>query len=119
MVRQIVQLSVLCVAMLAAACSASDENSARVMIDMRCGSSTDCPRGFSCEAEVEHGPPITMCESEDPGASCPREYETRVGYGQVFCIPRVGVQAHNTAPISRSARAQHEASAQLGSSHTR
>jgi hypothetical protein len=119
MVRQLVQLSVLCATVLAAACSARDENTARVTIDMRCVSSADCPRGFRCEAELEHGPPTTMCESDDPVASCPREYDTHVGFGQVFCVPRLGVEAHNMAPISRSARAPHESSAQLDTPHRR
>lgn len=113
MVNRLVQLSVLCAAALAAACSpARDDNSARVTIDVRCATNADCPSGFVCEAETEHGPPTTMCESEDPAASCPSEYETRVGYGQVFCVPRVGVRAHNAAAISRAARSQHESSAQ-------
>jgi hypothetical protein len=119
MVRQLVKLSVLCAAVLVAACTARDENTARVTIDVRCISSADCPRGFSCEAELEHGPPTTMCESDDPAASCPHEYETHVGYGQVFCIPRLGVQAHNIAPISRSARTVHESAAQLDAPRTR
>jgi hypothetical protein len=106
MVRQVLQLSVLWTAVLAAGCSSRDENSARVMIDVRCDSNADCPRGFLCEPETEHGPPTTMCESDDPGATCPRDYETHVGYGQVFCIPRLGVQAHNLAPVQRSGRAR-------------
>src|SRR5689334_11312599 len=119
MVRQLVQLSVLCAAVLAAGCNSRDDNTARITIDMRCDSSVDCPRGFRCEPEVEHGPPTTMCESDDPAAVCPREYETHVGHGEIFCIPRVGVQAHNAAPISRSARAPHDSSAQLDDAQTR
>ena len=119
MFRSLVQLSVLCAAMVAAACSAHDDNSARVTIDVRCLSNADCPRGFLCEAELEHGPPTTMCESEDPAATCPREYDTHIGYGQIFCIPRLGVQAHNIAPMSRSARSAHDSSAQLDTTHTR
>lgn len=118
MVRQVLQLGVLYAAVLAAGCGSRDENSARVTIDVRCDSNADCPRGFLCEAETEHGPPTTMCESDDPGASCPREYETHVGYGQVFCIPRLGVQAHNVAQGQRSTRA-HESSAQLDGAHGR
>ena len=118
MVRQALQLSVLCAAVLAAGCSARDENTARITIDVRCGSNADCPHGFLCETEDEHGPPTTMCESDDPAASCPREYETHVGYGQIFCIPRLGVQAHNMVPLLRSARA-HESSAQLDDTRAR
>jgi hypothetical protein len=110
MVRQVLQLGVLWTAVLAAGCSARDENTARTTIDVRCDSNADCPRGFSCQPETEHGPPTTMCESDDPAVTCPREYETHVGYGQIFCIPRLGVQAHNMAPVQRSTRA-HEPSA--------
>jgi hypothetical protein len=120
MFRRFAQLSVLCAAVLAAACSASrDENPARITIDVRCATSADCPHGFNCESEAEHGPPTTMCESDDPAASCPRDYDTRVGYGQIFCIPRLGVQAHNSAAMSRSTRALHDSSAQLDASQTR
>jgi Cys-rich repeat protein len=113
MVKRLVQLSLLCAAVLAAACSpARDDSSPRVTIDVRCTANADCPSGFVCEAETEHGPPTTMCESDDPAASCPREYETRIGYGQVFCVPRLGVRAHSGGAISRSARSQHESSAQ-------
>lgn len=123
MVRSFVQLSVLCAAVLAAGCSAlRDENPARITIDVRCASNADCPNGFSCEAETEHGPPTTMCESDDPAASCPHEFDTHVGYGQIFCVPRLGVQAHNSTPSgrsTRSTRALHESSAQLDAPHTR
>ncbi|HSS01608.1 MAG TPA: hypothetical protein VLM79_31330 [Kofleriaceae bacterium] len=112
MIRQLLQLSVLCAAVLAAGCSSRDDDTARITIDVRCGTNADCPHGFSCESESEHGPPTTMCESDDPAAICPHEYETRIGYSEVFCIPRLGVQAHQLAPVQRSARA-HESAAQL------
>src|SRR4029079_17710755 len=118
MVRQVLQLGVLCAAVPAAACGSRDEDIARTTIDVRCDSNADCPRGFSCEAETEHGPPTTMCASDDPAATCPHEFETRIGYSEVFCIPRLGVQAHHLAPVQRSARA-HESSAQLDSARAR
>jgi Cys-rich repeat protein len=112
MVKRLVQLSVLCAA--AAACNPlHDDNPARVTIDVRCGTNADCPSGFVCEAETEHGPPTTMCESDDPAAICPDDYETHVGHGQIFCVPRLGVEAHNGAPISRAARLSRESSAQV------
>src|SRR3954464_15144789 len=67
------------------ACSSDRDDTARVTIDMRCGTNADCPAGFVCEADVEHGPPTTMCESFDAQLSCPSGYETQVGYGQTFC----------------------------------
>ena len=107
MKQSFVQLTVLAAAMLATACGGSvrDDNTARVTIDVRCASNADCPRGFTCEAENEHGPPTTMCESDDATATCPREYETHVGHSQVFCIPRVGIRAH---AVSRAARMSRE-----------
>ncbi|HEY0988819.1 MAG TPA: hypothetical protein VGD80_17250 [Kofleriaceae bacterium] len=110
MIERIAQSTVMCAALFAAACSmAREDSAARVTIDVRCASNADCPRGFTCKSELEHGPPTTMCESDDPGASCPREYETHVGYGQVFCIPRLGVRAHSGWALSRAARLPHEA----------
>ena len=79
--------AVLALAVIGACSSDRDDNTARVTIDMRCGSNADCPTGFVCEADVEHGPPTTMCESFDAQLSCPSGYETQVGYGQTFCKP--------------------------------
>src|SRR5262245_12054551 len=47
---------------------------ARVTIDMRCESNRDCPAGFACNAEAEHGPPTTTCDSGDPAVTCPPGY---------------------------------------------
>jgi hypothetical protein len=58
---------------------------AAVTIEARCGSSADCPRGFECTLDEEHGPPTALCESVDPDASCPAGYDTKVVYGQTFC----------------------------------
>jgi Cys-rich repeat protein len=79
--------AVLALAVVSACSSERDDNTARVTIDMRCGSNADCPTGFVCEADVEHGPPTTMCESFDVQLSCPSGYETQIGYGQTFCKP--------------------------------
>ena len=80
--------AVLCGVVLAMACGAEgDGDTARVTIDVRCGSNADCPAGFACAAEAEHGPPTTMCESADAEVSCPPGYETKIGYGQTFCRP--------------------------------
>jgi hypothetical protein len=107
MIRPLAQLIVLAAALLAAACGgrARDDDTARVTIDTRCVSNADCPSGFRCAAEDEHGPPTTMGQSDDPAASCPRDFETHVGHGQVFCIPRPSIRAHG-APV-RAARLSH------------
>jgi hypothetical protein len=68
--------------------SHDDDNAERMTIDIRCSSNADCPVGFTCEADAEHGPPTTMCESfDDASVICPAGYETHVGYGQTFCKP--------------------------------
>jgi hypothetical protein len=80
--------------LLVVACDADrDDNTARVTIDVRCGSNADCPTGFSCDVDAEHGAPTSMCQSIDPEASCPRGYETHVGYGQTFCKLRLSVES--------------------------
>lgn len=113
MAKRCVQRSVLCVAVLAAACGTTrDDSTVQVTIDRRCSANTDCPTDFVCAADTEHGPPTTMCESYDPDATCPREYDTHVGYGQVFCVARAGVRAHSGAPIVRTARSPHDTTSQ-------
>jgi len=66
-----------------------------VTIEVQCGSSADCPVGFACNTDLEHGPPAALCESDDPDASCPAGFETKVIYGQTFC----------KSPASATARA--------------
>lgn len=80
--------------MLAGGCDSDrDAHNALVTIDIRCDSNADCPAGFACQADAEHGPPTTMCESPDESVSCPPGFETQVGYGQTFCKPHSGVSS--------------------------
>ncbi|HEY6174815.1 MAG TPA: hypothetical protein VIX73_10240 [Kofleriaceae bacterium] len=58
-----------------------------VTIEMQCVSSLDCPTGFECLQDGEHGPPVRLCESTDPSATCPEGFDTKVMYGQTFCRP--------------------------------
>jgi hypothetical protein len=81
------------------ACGSDRDDTARVTIDMRCGSTADCPTGFVCEADVEHGPPTTMCESFDAQLSCPSGYETQIGYGQTFCKPSTSLALPGEAAL--------------------
>jgi hypothetical protein len=94
MIMQAVHLGVVLTALVcAAACGAEqDTSAARVTIDVRCDTDADCPNGFSCEAEEEHGPPTTMCESPEV-VSCPPGYDTKIGHGQTFCKPVAGAVA--------------------------
>lgn len=72
----------------------SDAN-ARVTIDMRCGSTADCPSKFECTSDSEHGPPTTLCESSDPSAECPAGFDTKVVFGQTFCKPPTPLTGHS------------------------
>ena len=92
----------------APACDPLGDTIASVTIDMRCSASSDCPSGFSCVADDEHGPPTTLCESTDPAATCPSGYDTKIGHGQTFCVPRSasGVQHRGSPAVNaRSSRA--------------
>lgn len=113
MVKHGVWLSGLLVAVgVANACGPGrDEYTARVTIDMRCSSSADCPRGFQCLLETEHGPPTTLCESDDPTSTCPNGFVTRVGYSQLFCLPHLGVRSSAGAASSMTATGMAEAAA--------
>jgi len=65
----------------------------RTTIDVRCGSNAECPTGFECASEVEHGPPTTLCESQDPSVTCPPGYDSKLLYGQTLCKPTPGTSA--------------------------
>ncbi len=80
---------------LAVACDGRRGSTVRATIDMRCRSNADCPSGFACANEIEHGPPITLCESEDPAVVCPPGYVTKVRYGQRFCTPPRGTSSRS------------------------
>ena len=115
MIKQAASTALLGALLFAAGCDpvADDDTIASVTIDMRCDASTACPRGFSCVADAEHGPPTTMCESTDPDATCPSGYETKIGHGQTFCTPRAGARnRRSTSAItvrgSRAGRASDE-----------
>ena len=85
-VNHALRLGVLLGSLVLGACD--DEHTARVTIDVRCSDTSACPDGFRCAADAEHGPPTTMCESDDAAIACPPGYDTRIGYGQTFCTPR-------------------------------
>jgi hypothetical protein len=98
MVKQAVRYMWLSAMALAAGCGPERNDSiATVTIEATCGSTADCPSGFECTADVEHGPPTALCESRDAEASCPAGYDTKVLYGQIFCKP--------PAPIATGAQA--------------
>jgi len=60
-----------------------------VVLDVRCAADADCPSGFQCETEVEHGVETSYCVSdESEGTSngeCPAGYEQEVEHEGTFC----------------------------------
>jgi hypothetical protein len=88
MVQHAVRSILLSALAFAAGCSLGrSESISAVTIEATCGSTADCPSGFECTADIEHGPPTALCESQDPAAACPAGYETKVLYSQIFCKP--------------------------------
>lgn len=67
---------------------------AAVVLDVRCAADTDCPAGFECETEIEHGVDASYCVSHDSNSAstgqCPAGYELEVEHGGTFCKPHGG-----------------------------
>jgi hypothetical protein len=64
----------------------------RLVLDVRCATNTDCPAGFECEVEAEHGVSTSSCKSNDPvpaGATptCPAGFEAEPEHGALACKP--------------------------------
>lgn len=79
---------------------------ANATIDMRCHIDADCPARYECVSEIDHGPPTTLCESQDPEAACPAGFEVRRAYGQLFCtIPARGARHPSYAAYATYATA--------------
>jgi hypothetical protein len=76
------------------ACTEADLGTAsgRVIIDQPCAADTDCPAGFECEIEVEHGVTTSFCKSDDEHSdgTCPAGYELEVEHGVAYCQPHGG-----------------------------
>lgn len=95
MVKQAIRYMLLSALALGAGCGPEHNDSiATVTIEATCGTTADCPTGFECTADIEHGPPTALCESREPDAACPAGYETKVLYGQMFCKLPGTVAAH-------------------------
>jgi Cys-rich repeat protein len=75
----------------ASACSTEDTSSTdRAILPQTCAQDTDCPTGFECEIEVEHGVTTTFCQAHSADSQCPAGYELEVEHGQAFCKPHGG-----------------------------
>lgn len=62
----------------------------RAIIDTPCAADADCPTGFECEVEVEHGTTTSYCQADDVDGECPAGYELEVEDGQEYCKPHGG-----------------------------
>lgn len=78
--------------LLALAACATDPTGAsqRAILDQACATSADCPTGFACEHETEHGAAASFCQAEDADTACPAGYEREVEHGQATCAPHGG-----------------------------
>ena len=60
-----------------------------VVLDQRCAADSECPTGFQCETEVEHGTESSYCVSDDEqGTStgeCPAGYALETEHAETFC----------------------------------
>lgn len=98
MIKQAVRLSLLLSALVlpAAGCALDDTNSTkRAIIDTPCADDSECPAGFECEIEEEHGTTISFCQAHGDsdgtsGGTCPPGYELEIEHGQTFCKPHGG-----------------------------
>ncbi|MFT3775987.1 MAG: hypothetical protein QM820_62380 [Minicystis sp.] len=84
---------------LAACTSGGTGSSAQaVVLDVRCAADSECPTGFDCETEVEHGTEASYCVSDDSqGTStgtCPAGYELETEHSETFCKPHGGDGSH-------------------------
>jgi hypothetical protein len=71
----------------------------RVVLDVRCSADADCPTGFECEVENEHGTSTSYCKSHGSAgassgssgaSSCPAGFEQEIEHGGTFCKPHGG-----------------------------
>jgi len=76
------------------ACAADNLGSARrAILETPCAADTECPTGFECEIEVEHGVTTSFCQAHDEDGTCPDGYELEVEHGQSYCKPHGGDDA--------------------------
>jgi len=94
MLKQLPRLSALLLALALPACAGNGPDSSSstgAIIEVDCAEGPECPAGFECEVEEEHGVVTSFCQADegtDPG--CPDGYEQEIEHGQVFCQPHDG-----------------------------
>jgi Cys-rich repeat protein len=105
------------------ACTVGDDglgsSSQAVVLDQRCAADADCPSGFECETEIEHGPEASYCVSDDSqgtsNGQCPAGYELESEHGETFCKPHGG---HGGSSSSSGSRAGSGSSPEGGACST-
>lgn len=65
-------------------------STSRAILDTPCAADSECPTGFECEIEVEHGTTTSFCQAHDADGACPAGYELEIEHGQEFCKPHGG-----------------------------
>jgi len=94
MFKHLTSLMTLVSALALSACATDaldSDSGAGTIIDVPCAEGPECPAGFECEVEEEHGVVTSYCKSHegtDPG--CPPGYEREIEHGQAFCKPHGG-----------------------------
>lgn len=75
----------------AVACTTTDLSSTdRAILPSDCAVDADCPNGFECEVEEEHGVTTSFCQAHDSSTECPAGYELEIEHGQSYCKPHGG-----------------------------
>jgi Cys-rich repeat protein len=79
-------------AMTLAACSEEPPigSASRAIVETSCADDSQCPAGFECEIEVEHGVTTSFCQAHEESSDCPDGLELEVEHGQEFCRPHGG-----------------------------
>ncbi|MBL8621191.1 MAG: hypothetical protein JNK64_07810 [Myxococcales bacterium] len=91
MFKHAARISLLLAAIALPACVDDLGTASRPIIETPCVADADCPIGFECEVEVEHGTTISYCQADESSdGSCPAGYEAEVEHGQVYCQPHGG-----------------------------
>ena len=94
MLKNLSRLSTLLSALALSACAADGLQSGSgtgAIIDVPCAEGPECPAGFECEVEEEHGVVSSFCQAdEDADPGCPPGYELEIEHGQAFCQPHGG-----------------------------
>ena len=70
----------------AAGCSVdATQTVSRAIVETACATRAECPAGFECEREVEHGTVTSFCQADDDSVDCPAGLELEIEHGQAFC----------------------------------